>query len=303
MHQVCTAEGLEGDGAAEMEAPSWPFSSPSRSGRAGVPRAVLGGGVEREQARKESAPGERDDEDASKIWPSGRGDRLPLRLHATSNDNKRNGQDADSSWPAADRSANESEASLTRIKMSAGRPLRLTVPGDVGTEGWGSGQESEGWSSSHDYRGDAALFSVPLLVTAIADGQMIDDRSDKVCGVPVSARISLYQPCISPYQPVSTLYQPRLTDQNFRATSGSDKFRDGVEASKARTKGEIAPFQNVLELPDIASLRKKIGSHAPLPVTPPASRSLRVPSACLRPERCRKKTRMCTVLPTSPAHL
>ena len=91
---------------------------------------------------------------------------------------------------------------------------------------------------------------------------------------------------------------------------GSDKFRDGVEASKARTKGEIAPFHNVLELPDIASLRKKIGSHAPLPVTPPASRSLRVPSACLSliasesgPERCRKKIRMCTVLPTCPGHL
>ena len=102
----------------------------------------------------------------------------------------------------------------------------------------------------------------------------------------------------------------RLTDQNVGATSGSDKFRDGVEASKARTKGEIAPFQNVLELPDIASLRKKIGSHAPLPVTPPASRSLRVPSARLSliasesgPERCRKKTRMCTVLPTCSAHV
>jgi hypothetical protein len=30
--------------------------------------------------------------------------------------------------------------------------------------------------------------------------------------------------------------------------------------------------QNVLELPDIASLRKKIGSRAPPPVTPPGTR-------------------------------
>jgi hypothetical protein len=77
---------------------------------------------------------------------------------------------------------------------------------------------------------------------------------------------------LTPEELPQTRHAKSTTDA-FEEAAGSDKFRDAVDLAKARVKGETCRFNMVMELPDIDSLRKKLGSKAPLPLTPPSSSS------------------------------
>ena len=67
----------------------------------------------------------------------------------------------------------------------------------------------------------------------------------------------------------------KTTGDAFEEAAGSDKFRDGIETAKARTKGDIAPFHV-----RFASLTP----HPP-PISPSDDRRPFADSSCTRQHR------------------